>query len=161
MYLISFRANLTEVRQLWPSLKSISVHIQRTQSWSQTKYCNHNPKTSFGFSAWSNARCQSKWEIIPKQRDASSFYKWEEIEEERKLLPPKFIESMAIFTALTDGIQCPLCLDSRSPFSRWLSRSRGALRLFFAMAHEFQSFNGNLLLLYCFLMGGKTRYRSI
>lgn len=94
---------------------------------------------------------------LKAKSDGSSSFTSEEINEERRLLPPKLlIKSVAIFTTLIDEIQCPQFPDWRSLFSRGLSRSRRAFRLFFAMAHKFQSFNGNLLLLYCFLMEEKT-----
>ena len=78
------------------------------------------------------------------------FLQMRDIKEERKFFPPKFIKSM-LSSVLIDTIQGPQFPDLRSPLSRWLSRSRRAFRLFFAMAHELQSFNRNLFCLYCFL----------
>ena len=154
MYLISFVGKLK--RSGYPAQqpdKFISIYIQMIfqadpRPSTATIILRNHSVLAHGVPA----RCQSKWEIISKKEWCFIiFYKWEEIKEERKLLPPKLLtKSMAIFTVLVDEIQCPQFPHWRSLFSR-LSRSRRACGLFFGMAPEFQSFNGKLLLLYCFL----------
>ena len=77
---------------------------------------------------------------LKAKSDGSSSFTIEKknIKEERKLLPLKCIKSM-LSSVLIDMLQSTQFPDLRSPPSRWLSRSRRAFRLLFAMAHELSS----------------------
>lgn len=130
MYLMSFAAKLKRSGNPDHPDKFISIYIQRIfKTDPRLGIASIIPRNLSVLANGAPARCQSKRKIISKQR-VMHLFQWEEIKEERKILPSKLIKSMAIFTALTDKIQCPKYPDWRSLFSGWLSRSSRAFRLF-------------------------------
>ena len=156
------RSGTQEVRQPWSSRQVYQyLHTSIFKADPRWSIATIAPQKSFSFSAVSCCKMPVQVRNRPKVKSGGSSFTSDRKTSRRETTPPPQTPHK-IDGALhsLNTIQSAQFPDLSSPFSRWLSRSRRAFRLFSTMAHELQSFNGDLFLLYCFLIGGEKHYKG-
>lgn len=123
------------------------LHSRLVKADSKPCIVTKTPRSCFIVAHGDPARCQQKWDCLKAKVRAALLEVRGEYQEEAKS-PLKLLESHGWLH----------CLSWQNPEASQFTyifqvtgRSRGVFRLFFAMAHELQSFYRNLFLLYCFL----------